>query len=49
MNADAARNKNTIFLVKVTSKILPDAISLKIHSHDICVSALIIFHIFNDF
>ena len=40
---NAARNEKTIFLVKVTHKILRDTISLKIHSHDICVSALIIF------
>ena len=45
----AARNQKTIFLVKVTSKILRDPISLKIRSHDICMSALIIFHIFNNF
>ena len=46
---NAARNQKATFFGKVTSKILCDAIPLKIHSHDIYVSAVITFHIFNEF
>ena len=37
----------TVTLVKVTTMILRDAISLKIHAYDICVSGLITFYIFD--
>ena len=46
---NAGRNYKVIILVKVTTEILRDAIFLTVHSHDICVSALISFYHFNEF
>ena len=43
----AARNEKATTLVKVTTKVLSDTVSLKIHSHDIRVSALIFLFLMN--